>query len=331
MLSLTTNGKLGPILVLFLLLSTAACAPQALENSFTETPEIQLSPYHTPTVTATPSGQENEMEATVPPAPTSTPFLYQIQSGDTLLVIANRYNVTLDDLLAANPEIDPNFLIVGEEIIIPTGGESLAAFPSPTPVPVGITEPPTCYPSPDGGLWCFAVVVNRHEQAVENLSVQISLFADGEMIEEREAIPPLNVVPAGETMPVMVRFDPPLPGDLSAQAEVQSALPLAPDSGRYLAVEVDVAESSIQADSARVSGSIRLADADSPPAEQIWLAVFAYDQRGSPVGMRKWTARQPLEPGGEIDFDVLVYTVGPAIADIGIKAEARPGSGANTE
>jgi len=331
MISLATNRKLGLLLAVLLLLSAAACAPQAVENGFTETPEIQLSPYHTPTVTATPSGQGGEIEATSPPAPTSTPFLYQIQSGDTLLVIANRYNVTLDDLLAANPEIDPNFLIVGEEIIIPTGGESLAAFPSPTPVPVSIPEPPKCYPSPDGGLWCFAVVLNQHDQAVENLSVRVSLLAEGELIEEREAIPPLNLLPAGETTPVMVRFDPPLPGDVSVRAEVQSALPLAPDSGRYLAVEVDVAETSIQADSAQVSGSIRLADADSPPAEQIWLAVFAYDQQGFPVGMRKWTAQQPLEPGGEIDFDVLVYTVGPAIADIGIMAEARPGSETSTE
>jgi hypothetical protein len=247
------------------------------------------------------------------------------------LVIANRYNVTLDDLLAANPEIDPNFLIVGEEIIIPTGGESLAAFPSPTPVTVNVLELPRCYPSPDGVLWCFVRVVNRHEQAVENLSVGIRLFSDGELIEEQEAIPPLNVLPAGETIPLVARFDPTLPAEFSVQAEVQSALPLAPDSGRYLPVEVDVAETSIQADSARVSGSIRLVGEEFPPADQIWLAVFAYDQQGFPVGLRKWTAQKPLEPGGEIDFDVLVYTVGPAIADIGIMAEARPGSEASTE
>lgn len=331
MISLAKNRKLKLILAFLVLLSAMACAPEAVENDPTETPGIQLSPYHTPTVTATPSSQEGESTPTPPAAPTPTPFLYQIQSGDTLLVIANRYNVTLDDLLAANPEIDPNFLIVGEEIIIPTGGESLAAFPSPTPVTVGVMKPLRCYPSPDGGVWCFVRVVNQHEQAVENLSVGMRLLSDGELIAEQEAIPLLNVLPAGETIPLSVRFDPPLPADFSAQAEVRSALPLAPDSQRYLPVEVDAAETSIRADSARVSGSIRLVGEESPPAEQIWLAVFAYDQQGFPVGLRKWTARQPLEPGDEIDFDVLVYTVGPAIADIGIMAEARPVSGTSTE
>src|SRR5262249_32342821 len=45
--------------------------------------------------------------------------VYIVQPGDTLLAIANRFNVTLNDLLTANPSIDPNLLAQGQQIIIP--------------------------------------------------------------------------------------------------------------------------------------------------------------------------------------------------------------------
>jgi murein DD-endopeptidase MepM/ murein hydrolase activator NlpD len=45
--------------------------------------------------------------------------VYIIQPGDTLSYIASRFNVTLDELLAANPTVDPNFLSQGQQIVIP--------------------------------------------------------------------------------------------------------------------------------------------------------------------------------------------------------------------
>ena len=45
--------------------------------------------------------------------------IYIVQSGDTLSLIASRFNVTLNDLIMANPSIDPNFLSEGQQIIIP--------------------------------------------------------------------------------------------------------------------------------------------------------------------------------------------------------------------
>jgi len=45
--------------------------------------------------------------------------IYIVQAGDTLSYIASRFNVTIEDLMAANPAIDPNFLSEGQQIIIP--------------------------------------------------------------------------------------------------------------------------------------------------------------------------------------------------------------------
>ena len=36
--------------------------------------------------------------------------VYIVQSGDTLLRIADRFNVTLTELVTANPSINPDFL-----------------------------------------------------------------------------------------------------------------------------------------------------------------------------------------------------------------------------
>ena len=45
--------------------------------------------------------------------------LYIVQPGDTLSSIANRFNVTLNELMAANASVDPNLLAPGQQIVIP--------------------------------------------------------------------------------------------------------------------------------------------------------------------------------------------------------------------
>ncbi len=52
-----------------------------------------------------------------PPCPEGN--FYTIRSGDTLFAISRRFNVSLDDLLEANPGIDPERLMIGQVICIP--------------------------------------------------------------------------------------------------------------------------------------------------------------------------------------------------------------------
>ncbi len=44
---------------------------------------------------------------------------YIVQSGDTLYSIAIRFGITLDALTGANPQIDPNNLKVGDQLVLP--------------------------------------------------------------------------------------------------------------------------------------------------------------------------------------------------------------------
>ncbi|MGD0862198.1 MAG: LysM peptidoglycan-binding domain-containing protein [Candidatus Limnocylindrales bacterium] len=87
------------------------------------------------------------------PTPEATPTfqIYHVKSGDNMQVIANKYGITLEQLLAANPQIkNANYIQVGQTIYIPwqtwvppTAPPTPTPTPSPTPTP-----PPTPKPTP---------------------------------------------------------------------------------------------------------------------------------------------------------------------------------------
>ena len=53
-----------------------------------------------------------------------------VQSGETLSSIANQYGVSQDGLAAANAISDPNLIYVGEQLVIPGCGGSVASAPA---------------------------------------------------------------------------------------------------------------------------------------------------------------------------------------------------------
>jgi len=59
---------------------------------------------------------------TVPPAP--TPRVYIVRSGDTMSKIAKRFEISIDDLIAANKDTikDPDKISIGDTVIIPVPG-----------------------------------------------------------------------------------------------------------------------------------------------------------------------------------------------------------------
>lgn len=69
--------------------------------------------------------------------PSPTPVgLYLVQNGDTLTGLAERFNTTVAELLAANNLTDPNSLQAGQELIIPSLLPTpLSATPVGTPAP----------------------------------------------------------------------------------------------------------------------------------------------------------------------------------------------------
>lgn len=96
---------------------TASPAPGATDvASGQPTPVVSEQPRHTPT-----------------PAPELTPepppFVHVVQPGEYLTLIADIYDVRLEDILALNDIANPNRIRVGRELLIPGYG----IRPSPSP------------------------------------------------------------------------------------------------------------------------------------------------------------------------------------------------------
>ena len=61
-----------------------------------------------------------------PETPVSTTERYRVQRGESFTTIARRHRVTLDELLQANPQIEPRRLQAGQWILIPPASQSPA-------------------------------------------------------------------------------------------------------------------------------------------------------------------------------------------------------------
>ena len=81
----------------------------------------------TPVASATPTA-----DASPTPEPTPAQVVYTIKSGDTLFDISQQFQVSVDVILGANPEVtDPGSLKIGQQLIIPSVLPDVVVSPSP--------------------------------------------------------------------------------------------------------------------------------------------------------------------------------------------------------
>ena len=307
------------MLYFLLTLSLVACGSTPGIESVT--PPGEPRPYQTATVSPT--------VTPIPPSsfvslPTSTPIIHVIQGNDTLIGIADEYGITLEQLKAANPEVDPLYLRVGTELIIPLGG-IIPAEPTVTPVPVLIRQL-NCYPTADGGLWCLALVTNDTADTLENLSAWVTLHdQDGEEIASQVAFGPLNILLPGKSMPIAVFFPAPLPAVMVPEAQLLTAIRILPTDERYVPaiLQSTLVQVDWNARTAQLSGQIILPQPGSWTT-QTWVLAVAYDSGGNVIGFRRWDHYDLLTEGERREFSFSVSSLGPEIASVELLVECRP-------
>lgn len=100
---------------------------------------------------ASPATPDVVEEANLSPSPSPSPsppvvptrtraVTYTVQSGDTLLAIAQAHDVSVEALTTANDLADPNFLQIGQVLSIPQEGPEDLEAPPPTGSPVEATS-----------------------------------------------------------------------------------------------------------------------------------------------------------------------------------------------
>ena len=336
MFNLSIPRAVQASLVVFLLVivTLSACAPAAPPpDAPTPSPSLHgtLRPYPTATATATPL-PTGYLSPTPSPTitPTPTPVYYDVLEGDDMYSIGWRFKVSPAAIMTANPDVNPRAMGVGTSLLIP-----ITPMPDPTPTPMVELSPtatpifaniqaPDCHPDALGGLWCFVLVVNDQEEAVENVSGVVTL-RDGEEVRRESAIMPLNLLPAGAALPLIAYFQPPIPEAYTISARVDFLLPVMPDDQRYLPVEIEAQDISFSAEGriAAVSGSLTL-PARQPQTRYVWLNATAFDQDGRVVAVRRWDSPDPLSPGGRIPFSTFLYSLGGPIDRVDLLVEAQP-------
>lgn len=111
--------------------------PTAVPPTETETP----SPTFTPTITLTPSPYPT-VDNTVFPAR----VFYTVQQGDTVQVIAQHHDSTIDAIIATNKLSPDGLIFVGQVLVVPVGMAGAPPTQAPPTVALPTSVPPTTAP-----------------------------------------------------------------------------------------------------------------------------------------------------------------------------------------
>jgi len=321
----------GIFLATALLLLTACSNVITPTQPLTVTPLSGASPVSPATILppgtmALPSTPVTTATPTVPP----TPIVHVIQSGDTLLGIALDYGVDVDRLQSFNNIANPQSLQVGQELIIPTGGDDAAAdmpgllLPTPTPLAFGVRGV-AFYETPVGSLWCLGEIVNTTDVALANVQVRVTLFdANGERAAEADASAAADIIPPGGRSPFSILFTSPPAAWTNPQVVIirgEAATALADSYAPVGVAEVAGQPSDPQF---QVSGIVRNESAEQV-AGSVTVIVTTYDDQGLVTGTRQAQVEleEPLAPGATAPFTLLFSFHGDGPADFNVIALGR--------
>jgi LysM repeat protein len=128
-------------------LVTATGSQPALATGQVASGAVAEAPLEAPPVDPANPPTPNRAVGTAEPNPDVLPgYFVTVESGDTLWMLAIEANIALDDVIAANPDLDPNVLQPGDRVLIPD-----PASPTNQVVPgTGPTPAITAYVSTDG-------------------------------------------------------------------------------------------------------------------------------------------------------------------------------------
>lgn len=102
--------------------------------------------------------------------------VYIVQSGETLTVIAEKFNISLDELISTNNIVDSNLISEGTELIIP-GIEGISGVLTTTPVEFGDNLP---------------VLLRKHEISLVNFQLLNDITCPAELYVGSNLILPEN-------------------------------------------------------------------------------------------------------------------------------------------
>lgn len=318
MLHMTIKGSNSAWILGIIVITTACSSGSNNAPSATLTIAPPQNPYVSETSTPVIPTATIPLPTDQPLIPTATPFSHTIEDGDTLYGIAIQYNVSLDRLVSANPDVDTSMLTIGTQLVIPLSEEDEISFAAPTPYPIPLADP-VCYSTKDSGIWCLAIAENTQNMVLENLSAAFNLYdQDQELVQSVVAIPPLNFLFPDQKIPLVAFIKPAQTGQYRVTGTLLTSLPSAGTESETTITDFSVNYSQDNK-VAQISGIVEVA-ATKSASNTIWIAAVGFNA-GEPVGIRKWTSSDPVNSETSYPFEIQLYSLGPRIDQVLLLSE----------
>jgi LysM repeat protein len=276
--------------------------------------------------TATPAPYTPEPTAT--PTVTPTPIVHVIQSGESLLGIATQYDISVAALQDANGILDPRFLQIGEQLIIPRREEVEAAAAgetlTPTPTPLAAAVENVLFSETTiGGLSVLGEVWNNTGTALEQVRVGVSLLDEGgQEIGKADGLVALDLLDVDERAPFAILF-----GETQEKFAQYRVYPLHAVPAYVGSYYRDLEVSNLQADGERYAAYTitgRVKNVGPEEAVQVQVVITAYDPLGRVVATRKVEPDYNVVPvGGETTFTAVLSPAGGPVERVAAVAQGR--------
>jgi hypothetical protein len=227
-----------------------------------------------------------------------------------LLSIAIQFDISTELLQEANGIVDPRFLQIGQELIIPAPKteEGIAPTPTPTPLPL-LIEAINFQKTQQGPLWALGEVSNPGDTPIAEVVIEAALLDEGGLLLAREAAyTQLDVILPGEAVPFAILFADPPSSFAQYQLVPVSGVPISDQSRYYFDFEVfEVNGEPTGVQGYQIAGQLR--NTGSSDVEAIRLVAVGYDESGQVLAQRQATLGVTLLKAGAITPFTLDLTV----------------------
>jgi LysM repeat protein len=265
---------------------------------------------------------------TATPTITPTPIVHIVQQGDTLQAVAFDFGVSVEALQRANGIENPQFLQVGQRLVIPLDveGESTGSgllLPTPTPQPIQVRGV-ALYETPVGSLWALGEVANTTAVTLTNVQVKVTLFdQDGQPVAETDVFAAADLILPQASSPFGILFTMP-PAWASYQATVIRGQEAGALASTYVSVELSEVQGDASGSQFEVSGMLTNVSTDQV-AEVVDVIVTTCDALGAVTGFRQHTVRLDagLAPGAKTPFSLSLAAHGGVPDDFRVIALGR--------
>jgi hypothetical protein len=200
-----------------------------------------------------------------------------------------------------------------------SSGTALAMVATPLTLSV---EPPTCYETPVGSVWCFGLVRNVGSLPFEHITIRVYLVTiNGDSVAHQETSTAHKVVFPGMGSPYGVLFDSMPDRAVGSVAGLINAIPVSSEQQNQKA---NITVSNVHYDKRDKVYYVTalLTNSDKQSVHEISVAVTLFNDKQQVTGFRTQHIMQSLPIGQSMSFQLDVIPQGYATQRIDVSAEA---------